>query len=329
MSGNVRSTLWSVAVVASLAAGLAATPRALGAGSACEALGPADIASLGFDAVQPGSPGTSPGKVVSLESTASIMGVETECLWQTGHGSVRLLLGDFDANLVKGDDVRRLGEKVLASVRSKLETGAKYGGVAVTVVPQPGVGDEAWTARYASRNFDVFARKGLRLARLIVSYTGGIPRAPTSEQAGTLLSRVLSSGSGYTSAGAPPVKGEEPWAGPDDRYVVTGSVVASGSLSGTFVWSSPNAVEAYPDKTEIVLATADKKSWMNLQVFRGEDRIEVRSAKLSAGVLRGKGRASTVDALAGSGTVTVDGTVSAASESVTLKGSLTIRPAKR
>lgn len=329
MSGAFRSTLWRAAVVVGVAAGLAASPAALGAGSACEALSPADIASLGFAAVQPGSPGISPGKVVSLESTASIMGVETECLWQTGHGSVRLLLGDFDANLVKGDDVRRLGEKVLASVRSKLETGAKYGGVAVTIVARPGVGDEAWLARFTPHDMDLFARKGLRLARLILSFTGGIPRTPTPEQAGALLSRVLSTGTGYTSAGAPPVKGEEPWAGPGDRYLVTGSVITSGLLSGTFVWSSPNAVETYPDKTEIVLATADKKSWMNLQVFRGEDRIEVRSAKLSAGVLRGKGRTSTVDALAGSGTVTVDGTVTAGSESVTLTGTLTIRPAKR
>jgi hypothetical protein len=328
MDTNVRSTLRISSALALLVAGLFAVRPARAADSACEALTVADIGSLGFDAVKPGS-AHEPNRVVNLDSNAAISGRQTECLWQTGHGSVTLILGDFDANLVKGDDVRRLGQKVLGSVRKGMEDGAVYSGNPYSFSPLPGVGEEAFAARATPLFFEVVARKGLRLARLRVSASPGIPRTPTPEQAGGLVNRVFGGGGGYTTAGAPSVKGEEPWAGPGDRYVVTGSIVATGALSGTFVWSSPNAVETYPDRTEIVLATADKKAFLNLQVFAAEDRVVVTSGKLHAGKLTGKGRTSKVDALKGSGVVTVDSTVRGGNESVTLRGTLTIQPAKR
>ncbi len=328
MNGKSRSW-WKVSTAgALLGAGLFVTLPARAAESACDALTVADIGSLGFDAVKPGSP-HAPNRVVSLDSNAAISGRETECLWQTGHGSVILILGDFDANLVKGDDVRRLGQKVLGSVRQGMEQAAAISGNPYAFSPLPGVGEEAFTARLTPLFFEVVARKGLRLARLRVSASPGIARTPTPEQAGALVARLFGSGVGFTTAGAPPVKGEESWAGPDDRYVVAGSIVATGALVGTFVWSSPNAVETYPDRTEVVLATADKKTFMNLQVFAAEDRVEVRSGKLRAGKLTGKGRTSKVDALKGSGVVTVDATVTSGNESVTVRGTLTIQPAKR
>ncbi len=313
---------------AAVLAALALAPSARGADSACAALSPADIASLGFDKVQPGSP-SGPRTTVKLDSNAAISGRETECLWQTGHGSVTLILGDFDANLVKGADVQRLGKKVLDTARKGMEDAGVFTGNKFAFTALAGVGEEAFTARLTPLSFDVLARQGLRLARLHVGAAPGISRVPTPEQAGALVARVLGAGGGYTTAGAPPVKGEQSWAGPGDRYVVTGAITATGALSGTFAWSSPNAVETYPDKTEVVLATADRSSWMNLQVFSAEDRVEVRSAKLRAGKLTGKGRTSTVDALRGSGTVTVDATVASGSETVTVRGTLTIRPAKR
>ncbi len=328
MKATVRSTLKVIRASAVVAAALFCAGPARAADSACEALTTADIGNLGFDAVKPGSP-HEPNRVVSLDSTAAISGRETECLWQTGHGSVILILGDFDANLVKGDDVRRLGQKVLGSVRQKMEDSAVYSGNAFSFSQLPGVGDEAFTARLTPLFFEVVARKGLRLLRLRVSASPGIARTPAPEQVGALVVRVLGGSGGYTTAGGPPVKGEESWAGPGDRYAVTGSIVATGALAGTFVWSSPNAVETYPDRTEIVLATADRKAFMNLQVFAAEDRVEVRSGKLRAGKLTGKGRTSKVDALKGSGVVTVDSTVTSGSESVTVRGTLTIQPAKR
>ena len=328
MNANARSNMSVSIAAAALMAVLSVGDTARAEDSACGVLTVTDIAGLGFDAVKPGS-ARSPNRVVSLDSNAAISGRQTECLWQTGHGSVILILGDFDANLVKGDDVRRLGQKVLGSVRKGMEDGAVYSGNPYTFSPLPGVGEEAFSARLTPLFFEVVARKGLRLARLRVSASPGISRTPTPEQAGALVNRLLAGGGGYTTAGAPPVKGEESWAGPDDRYVVTGSILATGALSGTFVWSSPNAVETYPDRTEIVLATADKKTFMNLQVFAAEDRVEVRSGKLHAGKLTGKGRTSKVDALKGSGVVTVDSTVTSGNESVTVRGTLTIQPAKR
>ena len=287
-----------------------------------------DVGSLGFDAVKPGS-AREPNRVVTLDSNAAISGRQTECLWQTGHGSVTLILGDFDANLVKGDDVRRLGQKVLGSVRKGMEDAAAVSGNPYAFSPLPGVGEEAFTARLTPLFFEVVARRGLRLVRLRVSASPGIPRIASPDEAGALVNRVFGGGGGYTTAGAPPVTGEESWAGPGDRYVVTGSIVATGALAGTFVWTSPNAVETYPDRTEIVLATADKKAFMNLQVFAAEDRVEVRSGKLRSGKLTGKGRTSKVNALQGSGVVTVDSTVTSGNESVTVRGTLTIQPAKR
>ena len=267
------------------AALLAAPARA--ADSACDALAPADLAGLGFQGVKPGS-AHAPGKVVSLDSTAAISGRETECLWTASPGSVTLILGDMDANLVKGDDIKRLGQKVLGSVREKMETAGRYSGNAYTFSPLPGVGDEAFVARLNPTFFEVLGRRGLRLARLTLSAPPGVRRVPTPEEAWALLSRVLGGPGGYTTAGAPPVQGEAPWAGPDDRYTVTGSVVATGALSGTFTWKSPGAVETYPDRTELVLTTPDRSVTMNMQVWNAQDRVEIRSGKLQAGSSRAR-----------------------------------------
>jgi hypothetical protein len=316
------------AFLTALLAALAAVPLPAPAESACEAIGAADFAALGFAGMGAGG-GRKPAYVVKLDSNAAISGLETECLWNSGPGSVTLLLGDMDANLVKGDDVRRLGQKVLAGVREFHETAAKYSGRPVTIAPLPGVGDEAYSARFDASFFEVWGRRGLRLARLKVSTTRSMKRTPTAEEAGALLGRILAHGSGYTTSGAPAIQGEAPWSGPGDRYVVTGSIVATGALNGTFTWSSPGEVQTYPDRTEIVLAAADKSAYMNLQVWNGEDRVEVRSGKLRSGFLRGSGRVAKVDPLAGSGEIRVDATVKSATETVTVRGTLTVRPARK
>lgn len=312
-----------------LALAAALPPPARAAGTACDSLTSADVAGLGLIQVKPGAPGTTNEKVVTLNGNSAIMGRQTECLWQAAGGSFTLVLGDLDANLVKGADVARLGAKVLGSVREFLEQAATQGGRPVTFSPLAGVGEEAWTARMSPASFDQAARRGHRLVRLTVSTTPGVGRMPTPEQAGALAARVLSSGGGYTSAGAPPVKGEHPWAGDQDRFVVTGSILAAGALSGTYAWASPGAVEVYPDRVEVVLRSADGTTTMNLQVWAAEDRVQLRSGKLGAGALRGTGRTSSVDALAGRGSVSVDATVTGGGEAVTLHGTLHIKPAKR
>jgi len=312
-----------------LALAAALPPPARATGTACDALTSADVAGLGLVQVKPGAPGTTNQKVVSLNGNSAIMGLQTECLWQAAGGSLTLVLGDLDANLVKGADVSRLGGKVLGSVREFLEQAAAQGGRPVTFSPLAGVGEEAWTARLSPAHFDLAARRGHRLVRLTVSTTPGVGRMPTPEQAGALAARVLSSGGGYTSAGAPPVKGERPWVGGEDRFVVTGSIAATGGLSGTYSWASPGAVEVYPDRVEVVLRSADGSTVMNLQVWSAEDRVQVRSGKLGAGALRGTGRTSSVDALAGQGSISVDTTVSGGGVAVTLRGALHIKPVKR
>ena len=76
----------------------------------------------------------------------------------------------------------------------------------------------------------------------------------------------------------------------------------------------------------LVLTTPDRSVTMNLQVWNAQDRVEIRSGKLQAGVLKGSGRTSTMDPLRGTGVITVNTTVRAGAEQVTLRGTLTVKP---
>lgn len=308
---------------------LAALSPAAAAEPPCNALSVVDIASLGFTQVKEGYT-TGWSQNVTLGAQAAIYGREADCVWSTPHGNVTLTLGEMDVNVVKGDQQRTLARKVLAAFQERLKVEEQYHGARWTVTPLPGVGEEAITARFNALTFQVVGYQGSRMARLQVSATPGTPGKPTPEQAGALLAKVLAAGTTYSSAGGPPV--ERRWGGEEegDRYGVTGAVVASGSLSGTFSWSSPNAVELYPDRVEIVLNSADRSAFMNLQVFRGDGRVVVRSGKLGAAKLEGSGGKAVVDVLKGAGVVSLDATVKATSgEQVTLRGALTIRPVER
>jgi len=181
-------------------------------------------------------------------------------------------------------------------------------------------------ARLHATAFQVVAFQGPRVVRLVVDASPGVPHRPTPEGVGALVRRALVAQTGYTSAGAPPAEAREA-AAPAPRTRVTGSIVASGALAGTFAWNEPNAAEAYPDRFEVTLNTADKASWMSLQVFR-DGRVEVRSGKLGPGKLSGTGGHAAYDALAGKGMVSVDGTVSAGRQQATLRGRLSFEPAR-
>lgn len=291
----------------------------------CGALSAADISRLGYGKAQEGSP-TPWRRNVSLDSNAAIYGREADCLWRTPHGSATLTIGDIDTNVAKGE-VRTLARKVLASIQNGMKQQEQYTGSRWTISPLAGVGEEAFVARLTDLSFQVVAYQGPRVARLQVGATPGAPRKPTPEAAGALLARALAAGTGYSSAGAPPVRGEAP-PGPDDAYVVTGSVAASGSLAGTFAWQSPNLVNPLPDKVEVVLSTPDKSAYLNLQVFR-DGRVALRSGRLGTARLVGTGGRADYDALAGKGTVTLDSTVASGTERVHLRGSLAFQPRRR
>jgi len=293
----------------------------------CGALSAADVAGLGFGQSREGTP-SGWRTNVSLESQAAIFGREADCQWSTPSGTVRLTVGDFDTNVVKGEQVRTLARRVLASVQEKLRLEAQYGGSPMTIAPLAGVGEEAFVARLHATAFQVVAFQGPRVVRLLVDASPGVPRKPTPEGVGALVRKALVAQTGYTSAGAPPADPREAAAPPVSRTLVRGSIVATGALAGTFAWNEPNAVEAYPDRFEVTLNTADKASWMNLQVFR-DGRVELRSGKLGAGKLSGTGGKAAYDALAGKGSVSVDGAVSAGAERVILRGSLSFEPPAR
>jgi hypothetical protein len=324
MKSSGRPSRLVLAAALFLAAG---APSVGAAELPCGALGAADIAGLGFGQSREGAP-SGWRKNVSLESQAAIFGREADCLWATPTGTVELTVGDFDTNVVKGEQVRTLARKVLASVQEKLRLQAQYGGSKIAITPLAGVGEEAFVARLHQTAFQVVAFQGPRVVRLLVDASPGVPRKPTPEGVGALVRQALVAQTGYTSAGAPPADPREAAAPPVSRTLVRGSIVASGTLAGTFTWNEPNAVEAYPARFEVTLNTADKASWMNLQVFR-DGRVELRSGKLGAGKLSGTGGRADYDALAARGSVSVDGTVSAGAERVTLRGRLSFEPPAR
>lgn len=317
-----------VTVPALVLSALLLPPRGgLAAELPCGALTSADVAGLGFGQSREGSPGSWHNNV-SLGSNAAIFGREADCLWATPAGTVTLTVGDFDTNVVKGDLVRTLARKVLASIQKEMRSQEQYTGSHWTIAPFAGVGEEAFVASLHPTHFQVVAFQGPRLVRLLVDGGGAAPRAPTPEGAAALVRKALVAQTGYSSAGAPPANPREAAAPPGDPFAVTGTIVATGSLSGTFSWNSPNAVMAYPDRFDVTINTADKSSAMNLQVFR-DGRFEVRSGKLRAGKLSGTGGRAAYDALAGRGSVAVDGTASGGSEQVTLRGSLRFAPNER
>lgn len=149
----------------------------------CGALTAADIAGLGFGQSREGSPGAWQNNV-SLGSSAAIFGREADCLWATPSGTVTLTVGDFDANVVKGDQVRTLARKVLASIQAEMKSQEQYTGSRWTIAPLAGVGEEAFVASLHRTHFQVVAFQGPRLVRLLVD-GGELPparRHPTARR---------------------------------------------------------------------------------------------------------------------------------------------------